>query len=884
MANHSIKEPRDWAIAITQTVREPFIVLTKELRVLAASSAFYHKFRITKEGSEGRIIYDLANRQWDIPKLRQLLEKMIFEQNNIEDFKMRHHFEVFGEMDMLINARRVVHEENKPGLILLAIEDITKLSVTLQERKLRQNEKLQISQIIEQLPAGICLLNQEGQILLGNAISRSILPAMMPSVDPERMQRWQTCDDNGKPIPQKQWPGARALRGETVIPGMEFVYIDDAGHEFWQLVSAVPFDGGKDSKEALVIIQDITELKKADEELKRKTAQLEATIDSIPDGYIVYGMDRSIMRMNAVAEEILGYIGNEQSLSYEKRMTMLQLQTLMGESFPLEHTPSSRAFAGETVRNEVMRIVRPHRNYWLSVSAAPIITSDGSMLGVVLGLTDVTEHKNAEEALRQSEKRFRGTFENAAVGIALVGLEGEWLLVNDRLCEIVGYEREELLHKTFKDITHPEDIESDLHLFEQAKQGEIAGYQIEKRYYRRDGQVVWINLTASIQRDDMDRPLYRISIVEDISKRKQAEEALRESEEKFRSVFEQAAVGIGRVSFHDARYIEVNDTFSRMVGYTHEELQRTAWSQITHPDDLDSDFIPFRKMAAGELESYTVEKRFVHKKGHHVWARLTLSLVRNSKGLPDYEIAIIENISERKKAEEALQRRTREVAAYNRPLEAFSYSVSHDLRAPLRAIIGFSSLLSNHAQLDRKSKEYLQRITAGAEKMNVLIDDMLRLSSISNHEVVFQEIDLSSMAQAVAGELELQYPEKHVEIYIADDLKAQGDSQLINMMLTNLLGNAWKYTGKTAEAYIEFGSCQKNGKKIFFIRDNGAGFPMEQVDRLFEPFQRLHSESEFSGTGIGLPIVQRVINRHGGKIWAEGEVGKGAVFYFTLGK
>ena len=885
MMNHRIDELRDWAIAITLTVREPLIVLNKELRVLAASSAFYHKFQITKEDSEGRIIYDLGNRQWDIPELRQLLEKKIFEQNNIEDFEMRHHFEATGETVTLINARRVVHEGNKPGLILLAIEDITKLSVTSPERKQRQNEKRQISEILEQLPAGICLINQEGQILLGNAISRSILPAMMPSVDPERMQRWQTFDDNGKPIPPKQWPGARALRGETVIPGMEFVYIDDAGQELWQLVSAVPFDGGKDSKEALVIIQDITEIKQAEEELKRKTAQLEATIDSIPDGYIVYGMDRSIMRMNAVAEEILDYIGEEQSLSYEKRMAMLQLQTLMGESFPIEHTPSSRAFAGETVRNEIMRIVRPHRNYWLSVSAAPIITSDDGMLGVVLGLTDITEHKNAEEALRQSEKRFRGTFENAAVGIALVGLDGEWLLVNDRLCEIVGYEREELLLTTFKDITHPEDIESDLHLFEQTKRGEIAGYQIEKRYYRRDGQVVWISLTASIQRDDEDRPLYRISIVEDISKRKQAEEALRESEEKFRSVFEQAAVGIGRVSFHDARYMEVNDTFSRMVGYTHEELQRTPWSQITHPDDLDSDLIPFRKMAAGELESYTVEKRFIHKKGHHVWARLTLSLVRNSNGLPDYEIAIIENISERKKAEEALQRRTRELAAVNRELKAFSYSVSHDLRAPLRAIIGFSSLLSNHArQLDSKSNEYLQRITAGAEKMNVLIDDMLRLSSISSQELVLQEIDLSSMAQAVAGDLELQYPERHVEIHIADDLKAQGDSQLINMMLTNLLGNAWKYTAKTAEAYVEFGSCQKNEKKIFFIRDNGAGFPMEQVDRLFEPFQRLHSEREFSGTGIGLPIVQRVINRHGGEIWAEGEVGKGAVFYFTLGK
>jgi len=371
----------------------------------------------------------------------------------------------------------------------------------------------------------------------------------------------------------------------------------------------------------------------------------------------------------------------------------------------------------------------------------------------------------------------------------------------------------------------------------------------------------------------------------DVSERIRAERALRDSEEKFRSIFEQAAVGIGMVGFHDARWMEVNDTFSRMVGYTPEELQRTPWPQITHPDDLELDLISFQKMAAGKLESYSLEKRFIHKEGHHVWAKLTLSLVRNSTGQPDYEIAIIENISERKKAEKALQQRTEELLSVNRELESFSYSVSHDLRAPLRAIIGFSSLLRNHTgQLDGKANGYLQRITTGAEKMNVLIDDMLRLSRISRQELDTQEIDLRSLAKTVAKELELQYPERHVEMHIANDLKAKGDEQLIKIALTNLLGNAWKYTAKNAVARVEFDSFQKNNEKIFFIRDNGAGFSAKLADRMFKPFQRLHSESEFSGTGIGLPIAQRVINRHGGEIWAEGDTGKGAIFYFTLGK
>ncbi len=219
-----------------------------------------------------------------------------------------------------------------------------------------------------------------------------------------------------------------------------------------------------------------------------------------------------------------------------------------------------------------------------------------------------------------------------------------------------------------------------------------------------------------------------------------------------------------------------------------------------------------------------------------------------------------------------------------RELEAFSYSVSHDLRAPLHVISTLSSSLRKHSrQLDNTANEMLQRIEAGAKKMNHLINDILRLSKISRHRIIIEEIDLSSMAKTFFTELQQQNQGRHVEVRVGDDLMTQGDAQLLTIALKNLFRNAWKYTSKEAKAYIEVGSCEQFGKHTFFIRDNGVGFSMEQADRLFQPFQRLHSDSEFPGTGIGLAIVQRVINRHGGKIWAESEVGKGATFYFTLG-
>ena len=303
--------------------------------------------------------------------------------------------------------------------------------------------------------------------------------------------------------------------------------------------------------------------------------------------------------------------------------------------------------------------------------------------------------------------------------------------------------------------------------------------------------------------------------------------------------------------------------------FTPEHTRQIIWQQqqvLTYGEEMR---VQERVTLADGVHNFDTTITPLHDYDGQIYA-----LLHTSNDIPDLAAT-----------KEALSQRTLQLEAANKELESFSFSVSHDLQAPLRVINGFSQVLWENYQpsLDARGKHYLQRIQANSEKMSDLIDALLQLSRVTRSQMKSVMVDLSKMAQDVVEELQNQEPDRQVEIKIAPHLKTKGDPQLLRIVLCNLFDNAWKYTSKRSQAKIEFDALGvPDNQLVYFVRDNGAGFDLEYADKLFTAFKRLHTQEEFPGTGIGLATVQRIIYRHGGKVWAESECDRGATIYFSF--
>ena len=378
-------------------------------------------------------------------------------------------------------------------------------------------------------------------------------------------------------------------------------------------------------------------------------------------------------------------------------------------------------------------------------------------------------------------------------------------------------------------------------------------------------------------------------------RRAESEKALLTSEARFRASFDRTS-SAKSITTMEGRLVQVNEAYARMMGYARGELEGASIFTILHPEDRATSRHFLALLQAGEVTEHQGEKRYLHKDGHVVWGDLSTTMIRDPEGAPLYLVADLVDITARKALEGALQElnqelehrvdeRTRQLAAANQDLEAFAYGVSHDLRAPLRSLAGFSELLVQEGlDLSEATRTgHLHRIHANALRMSRIIEDLLRLVQVGHEDLVRVPLDLGVIAREAIARLQEADPSRSLELAVADPLPVQGDARLLNVLLGNLLENAWKFTARQPLARIAVGQDPRQAG-VWFVQDNGVGFPMAQAGEIFAPFHRLHKAADFPGTGIGLALADRVVRRHGGRIWAQSEPEQGATIYFTLGE
>jgi len=640
-------------------------------------------------------------------------------------------------------------------------------------------------------------------------------------------------------------------------------------------------------------LQDITERKRAEEDLRISEERLALATHTGNIGVWDWDVTNNILLWDNAMYRLYGLRRGDFGGAYEAWASALH-----PEDKTYTEGEIQAALRGEREYAPEFRVIWPNGSvHYLKAASHTLYDDNGKPLRMVGINYDLTERKLAEIELREKEERLAlATIQNG-VGVWDWNLVTQEMIWDDSMYSLYHIRREDFIgtEEAWRKALHPDD----LHRGDREVNDAIAGikpFNTEFRVVWPNGEIRHIKAVAKVFRDEQGTPLRMLGINMDITERKQAEESLRASEERLHSIIQTSMDGIVQMDA-DGIVTGWNSQMEKVFGWPRAEAIGQALHETIIPPQHRKAHVQglrhFLLTGEGSVLNKRIEVEGLHRDGHAFPVELTVTPIKMGD---KYEFsAFLRDITETRRAKEEIYRlnaeleqrvveRTAKLEAANKDMESFSYSISHDLRAPLRAINGFSKILQEEYidRLDEEGKRLLNVVGANAQKMGELIDDILAFSRAARNEIERSVIDMKKLASSVWEELKPEMARRDVHLEIGDMPPAEGDPAMIHQVVFNLLSNAVKFTQHRADARIEVGGRADEHETVYHVKDNGVGFDMQYADKLFGVFQRLHGIDEFEGTGIGLAIVKRIVTKHGGRVWAEGRIGEGATIYFAL--
>lgn len=648
---------------------------------------------------------------------------------------------------------------------------------------------------------------------------------------------------------------------------------------------------------------EIVERKKAEEKL----AYQASLIESINDAIVATDAQYKITAWNSTAESLYGWTADEVIGKNGTEILQTEFPDADAENFRRMITERGKW------RGEVTHTHKDGRRIPIEIASIVLRDPNGNVSGYLSVNRDITEHKQAEEKiqklnveleqrvlqrtkqLQDSEEKFSKAFLANPAAVSITSMpDGRYINVNEALAALTGYSKEELLGHTSAELGLV-DNKDHTKIMEAIREHGFAR-NVEIQIHMKSKQTR--EVLTSIEQIEIGGQSCMLSVNYDITERKRAEaevQRLNSDLQQRQTALSEANAFLQTLMDNMPDHIYFKDIESRFLRNSRSQARQMG---INDPSKVigktDFDFFPKdhaqrsyneeQELMRSENPIMDIEEYVVWPDGHVTWVSTTKLPLRDADNKIIGTFGISRDITERKRAEEELLRSNMQLEAANKELEAFSYSVSHDLRAPLRTIDGFSkAVMEDYGEvLPEEGRSDLARVRKAAQYMAQLIDDMLNLSRVTRAPMKSETVNLSKLAQGIIAELKRTHPERNANFTSKPNLNVHGDPHLLQVVLENLLNNAWKFTSKRELAEIELGLKRENHETIYFVRDNGAGFDMAYTNKLFGAFQRLHAMTDFPGTGVGLATVQRIIHRHGGRIWAGAEVDHGATFFFTL--